>query len=148
MIPCDVVIPHTEYSVIPRKYRLSNTFCGSAYHVSRAGDAGAPAARPRPPPPPPAARPAPPARGAGAFASCSAPLHVVSNTPCQSEPAAARAASTCLNAAGETPAGGAVGTAPVGRPCAKTEARRQKTELRTEPRTRPPTRKALRRGPP
>jgi hypothetical protein len=37
-----------------------------------------------------------------------------------------------LNAAGDTPAGGDVGTGPDGRPCANAEVRTQKAEARTE----------------
>src|SRR5689334_5951728 len=46
MIPCDVVRAHAEYSVIPTKYRLSNTFAGSACHCDAGGG---PACRPPPP---------------------------------------------------------------------------------------------------
>src|SRR3954467_12985057 len=40
MMPCDVVTAHDEYSLCPRKYKLSNTFAGSVYQVLRAGGPG------------------------------------------------------------------------------------------------------------
>ena len=36
-MPCGVVMAHTAYSDWPKKYRLSKTFTGSAYHVDRSG---------------------------------------------------------------------------------------------------------------
>src|SRR5512134_372428 len=89
MMPCDVVIAQAENSVWPTKDRLSNTFTGSAYHVSRAGGAGGPPARPCP-------RPGPPPRGAGGLARAVAPLHSGVNRPSWSVPAAAFAASMCF----------------------------------------------------
>jgi hypothetical protein len=43
MMPSEVVMAHAEYSLWPTKYRLSNTFTGSACHVfgSFATDGGA-----------------------------------------------------------------------------------------------------------
>src|SRR5436305_12014084 len=85
MMPCDVVTAHTEYSVWPRKYRLSNTFTGSACHVDLSGG--------------PAGRGvAGVARGVGAAAGTAA-LHVVLNTPAHSWPAAFFAAATCVSTA-------------------------------------------------
>src|SRR5580765_864865 len=86
MMPCDVVTAHTEYSVWPRKYRLSKTLTGSACHVERSGGPGgrgAPGAAPR----------------AGAVAGGTAALHVVLNTPAHSCPAAFFAAATCVSTA-------------------------------------------------
>jgi hypothetical protein len=40
MIPSEVFTAQAENSFIPRKYRLSNTFTGSACHVSFAGGPG------------------------------------------------------------------------------------------------------------
>src|SRR5262245_40069771 len=40
MMPCEVVTAHDEYSLCPRKYRLSNTFAGSTCHDSRGGGPG------------------------------------------------------------------------------------------------------------
>src|SRR5262245_14155632 len=125
MIPCDVVIAQAEYSVCPTKERVSKTFCGSAYHVSRAGAAGGPPGRPppgRPAPPPAAARPgpaAPPARGAAGVARPIAPLHTGWNTPSHIVPAAARAASICRRGCAET-RGAGVGTGVAGASCAET----------------------------
>src|SRR5947207_12533354 len=59
MMPCDVVSAHADQSVMPTKYRLSNTFAGSTCHCEAGGG---PACRP----PPPAPRPAGAAVGAGA----------------------------------------------------------------------------------
>ena len=55
MMPSDVVTAHAVYSVMPRKYRLSNTLAGSACHAARGGGPGAAAG-------------AAPVRGAGVFA--------------------------------------------------------------------------------
>src|SRR5688572_1805761 len=119
MMPCEVVIAHAEYSVCPTKYRLSNTFCGSAYQVSRAGGAGGPPGRAPPRPAPP--RLAPPARAAGGVARLIAPLHTGWNTPSHIVPAARRAASICFCASADTP-GADVGTGPGGANCATTNA--------------------------
>src|SRR6266545_96612 len=51
MMPCDVVSAHADQSVMPTKYRLSNTFAGSTCHCDAGGG---PACRPPPPPPRPA----------------------------------------------------------------------------------------------
>src|SRR4051812_16045844 len=122
-MPCGVVIAQAVYSVWPTKYMLSNTFCGAAYQVSRAGATGGPPAR-RPPPPPaagaaprPAAGPAPAPRTTGGFASCTAPVQTHSNSRFHSVPAAPRAASMCFWASVET-FGYAVATSPGGGPCA------------------------------
>src|SRR5215472_3634850 len=40
MIPALVVSAHEEWIFVPTKYRLSNTFAGSVYQVSRAGGGG------------------------------------------------------------------------------------------------------------
>src|SRR6188474_96307 len=80
MIPSDVVTAHAVYSVIPRKYRLSNTFAGSACHSARGGGPGAAAG-------------AGVVRGAGAFAGGG--VHNWLNRNVWSCPAAALAAATC-----------------------------------------------------
>src|SRR3954447_5733041 len=85
MIPCEVVTAHTEYSVWPRKYRLSNTFTGSACHVDRSGGPGGRGA-------------AGAVRAAGVAAGTAA-LQVVLNTPAPSWPAAFFAAATCASTA-------------------------------------------------
>src|SRR5688572_9592444 len=133
MIPCEVVIAQAEYSVCPTKYRLSKTFCGSAYHVSRGGAAGAPPARPAAPPALPRFA-APPVRGAGGVARPTAPLHTGWNTPSHIVPAAARAASMCFCASAETP-GADVGTGPGGANCASANV--ELSTANTEPRTEP-----------
>src|SRR4051812_11442352 len=97
MMPADVVTAHAEYSVCPRKYRLSKTFTGSACQVDRSGG--------------PAGRGAAGGAGAGARLGTIA-LHTRVNTPAKSSPAAAFAAATCAAAA---PLGdcAAVVTAPI-----------------------------------
>ena len=37
MMPSEVVMAHTEYSLCPKKYMLSNAFTGSAYQVDLSG---------------------------------------------------------------------------------------------------------------
>src|SRR5436190_1023766 len=81
MMPSDVVTAHAEYSDWPTKYRLSNTFTGSACQLSRASVACAPPA-PRPP--------------CGAGVALSEP-HVRLNRPVQSDPAAIFAAAMCVS---------------------------------------------------
>src|SRR5258707_1068770 len=96
--PSDVLIAHTEYSVWPRKYRLSNTLTGSACHDSRAGG---PVRRPPP---------APRCAGAGGGSGGTASRQIRLYTPAKSVPAAAFAASRC------------VWTLPPGRFCASAAA--------------------------
>src|SRR5579864_2567626 len=79
MIPADVVTAQTEYSVCPRKYRLSNTLRGSACHESRGGGPGGRGAAGR--------------RGAG-VAGGTASVQMRLKTPAKSVPAAALAAAT------------------------------------------------------
>src|SRR5215475_14425450 len=86
MMPCEVVTAQTEYSVWPRKYRLSKTFTGSACQVDRSGG--------------PAGRGAAGAvRAAAGVAGGTAALQVVLKTPAHSWPAAFRAAATCASTA-------------------------------------------------
>src|SRR5215470_12834262 len=84
MIPADVVTAHAEYSVWPRKYRLSNTFAGSACHVSRAGGPGGRGLAPRA------------GRDAGSVDDV-ASVQMRLKTPAKSAPAAAFAAATCAS---------------------------------------------------
>src|SRR5262245_34912066 len=86
MMPCDVVTAQTEYSVWPRKYRLSNTFTGSACQVERSGGPGLRGA-------------AGAARRAGACAGGTTALQVVVKMPAPSCPAAFLAAATCVSIA-------------------------------------------------
>src|SRR5690242_4785370 len=102
MIPFDVVIAHDEYSVMPTKYRLSNTFTGSACHASRGGSAGGPPPR-RPAPP------GPPARGSGGLTSASAVLQTGVYRPIRSPSAAVLAAATCFSTSGGYGPGAGVG---------------------------------------
>src|SRR5262245_18329396 len=75
MMPAGVVTAHAEYSVCPPKDRMSNTFTGFAYQVSRAG--------------------APVARGVTALALGAGGVHRRVTSPPYSDPAAAFAAATC-----------------------------------------------------
>src|SRR5687767_2039299 len=79
MMPPGVLTAHAEYSVCPTKYKLSKTFTGLAYHVSRAGA--------------PAGRGAVAAAGRGAGGAGAVHSRVASAA--YSEPAAAFAAATC-----------------------------------------------------
>src|SRR5262245_34377088 len=88
MIPADVVIAQAEYSVWPRKYKLSNTFTGSACHVSRGGGPGGRGAA--------LARPRPAFDASRGVASVQMRL----KTPANSVPAAALAAATWASADG------------------------------------------------
>src|SRR5215468_12561605 len=82
MTPAEVVTAQTEYSVWPRKYRLSKTLTGSACHVSRAGGPGGRAAVPRP-------------RCGVEVPGGTASVQMRLKTPAKSAPAAAFAAATC-----------------------------------------------------
>src|SRR3954447_21010292 len=80
MMPADVVTAHTEYSDCPRKYKLSNTFTGSACQALRGGG--------------PVGRGAAAGRGAGGVEGGTASVQIRLKTPAKSDPAAALAAAT------------------------------------------------------
>src|SRR6185295_20424233 len=82
MMPAEVVTAHTEYSVWPREYRLSNTLAGSACHDSRGGGPGG--------------RGGAAGRGAGVEGG-TASVQIRLKTPAKSAPAAAFAAARCAS---------------------------------------------------
>src|SRR5687767_7253422 len=85
IVPAEVVTAQAEYSVCPRKYRLSNTLTGSAYQVLRSGGPGRLAA-------------APPRPRAGVEAAVRvASLQTRLKMPSHSCPAAVFAALTCAD---------------------------------------------------
>src|SRR2546430_10185341 len=83
MMPAEVVTAQTEYSVWPRKYRLSKTLAGSACHDSRGGG--------------PAGRGVADRAEGGVAGTASAQIRL--KTPAKSVPAAAFAAATCASTA-------------------------------------------------
>jgi hypothetical protein len=117
MMPSLPTMAHALWILVPRKYRLSATFAGFAYQVSRAGVAGGAPPRPRP------------AAVAGAGGGG---MHKRRNVPAQSVPAATLARETS-----ESTVGAGCACTQV-TPMQPTTARAEPTRAATDLMTRPP----------